>query len=788
MSTAFALLAALLVPRADTVPPVLAFPEPGLDAAAAYAGYATRVYRDARGNAFQVYLDGPTGRVVHLWADAADESVGFTVRDSAGRPGVLAWGSVEAVVEASASARSVRYALALPATPVAIGLFLLGSMRVERDFHYQGGDSLPLASTAFPRADLLDLIGQLERLDEGERNRHLSLLQAESVGELRGRLESRVALRSDDSSWVVRVEHMSFDGRNRLSLRLAGEAREATVRREGPTIVLTPRGAGPVHLSVEVTTDAAALTPLAPEEIFNDEFRGFVADARADTLQPLRFRRLEREIRGFTLLSYREKLLAGLPNFATYFGRDMLMTALLMRPVWEPAMAEHVIASAVARLSPDGDVSHEEALGGQAIRENAGTYNRLLAEYWRRRADGDTARARLRLEQARAVLGDLQAVRENYVMVDDDFQLPVVLGAYLGDVRVPAERKHRFLLEEGRLAGLARNLGLVARRAEPFVRRPVPTNLVSFPRSPAGGWISASWRDSRTGYGGGRFAMDVNAVWVPRALASLAQILDALDGLGFTRESLDTLAPAFARGPLADYVRDRGTLRRAIAAWRGAERYFRVSLAPPEVRRRVAARLRRLPTPQRLYWDSVFRVVGFPADTLRFLALALDEAGRPVPILNTDPAMLLLEPQAPDRARRILAPILLRYPVGLLVEGLGPLVANDAYASRGVWDGFARDPYHSPAVVWGREVNVLLVGLATQLEGAVAGSDRGRFETAVERIVRAVDASGLRHAELWSYRVVDGRLQPMRYGTSSDVQLWSLTDLVVQYLLSRSRR
>src|SRR2546430_12702447 len=41
---------------------------------------------------------------------------------------------------------------------------------------------------------------------------------------------------------------------------------------------------------------------------------------------PLRFRRLEREVRGVELLCYREKLMAGLPNFATYFGRDMLMT------------------------------------------------------------------------------------------------------------------------------------------------------------------------------------------------------------------------------------------------------------------------------------------------------------------------------------------------------------------------------------------------------------------------------------------------------------------------------
>src|SRR5256885_10860386 len=95
-----------------------------------------------------------------------------------------------------------------------------------------------------------------------------------------------------------------------------------------------------------------------------------------------------------------------------------------MEPVGAPAMPEHVIASALRKLSPAGDVSHEEALGGQAIREHASEYSRLLDA-------GQVA-------QARAVLKDLQAVRENYVMVDDDFQLPVVAARYLGDQRVSA--------------------------------------------------------------------------------------------------------------------------------------------------------------------------------------------------------------------------------------------------------------------------------------------------------------------------------------------------------------
>jgi len=125
------------------------------------------------------------------------------------------------------------------------------------------------------------------------------------------------------------------------------------------------------------------------------------------------------------------------------------------------------------------------------------------------------------------------------------------------------------------------------------------------------------------------------------------------------------------------------------------------------------------------------------------------------------------------QGERYLRPFLLPYPVGLFVDGLGPLAANDAYASPAVWQMFERDLYHSPRVVWGREVNVVLAALA-----------RRGASPALDSLLGAVERSGLRHAELWSYRIDSAGLHPMRYGTSSDVQLWSLTDLAVQYLLN----
>ncbi|HKW39943.1 MAG TPA: hypothetical protein VJN39_01715 [Gemmatimonadales bacterium] len=738
----------------DSVAPYLSFPEPGLDDPAAYEGYQTRVYRDARHNAFQVYLKGSTGRVVNLWADAADESVGFTVRDSSGRPAELAWGSAQAAVDEARGTRSLSFGLELP-SHVSIGQFLLGSMRVERDLQYAGRDTLALDAPAFPQRELLELIDQMARLRPAERARHLALLGVKTLDALRARLAPTIAATVGDTAWSVRVEQVSFDGKSRLTLALEGDARETVPKVVANTVTIRRPAGGPVRVSVRVTTDAPALTPLVRSEIFNDDFRRFYDAVRADTAHPERLRRLEREVRGVELLCYGEKLMAGLPNFATYFGRDMLMAALLMQPIWAPEMSEHVIASALRKLAPDGDVSHEEALGGQAIREHAAEYTRLVRSG--------------RLAQARAVLAQLDATRENYIMVDDDFQLPVVAARYLADVRVPAERKRRFLTAEGRLGRLVSNLAFVARRAAPYAHHPVATNLVSFPRASDGSWISASWRDSHAGYGGGRFAMDVNVIWVPHALESMATILDALKEVG--------LSPPLRDEPLATFARDRAALQRAIAAWRGAERHFRVALAPAEASRRIAARLAWLPPQGRDYWQGVLRRAPLPGDTLRFLALSLDGAGRPIPIVNTDPAMLLLVDSLPlERMHELIAPILKTYLVGLFVDDLGPVTANDAYAQANVWEQFRKDAYHSPTVVWGRDVNILLAGLAQQTKSE-----------ALHRILAAVDRSGLRHAELWSYRVEDGRLVPTRYGTSSDVQLWSLTDLAVQYLLEPTR-
>jgi hypothetical protein len=99
------------------VQPVLGFPEQGLDDPAAYQGYQTRFFRDTKGNVVQIYLDARSGRVVTLLADAVDESVGFTVRDGAGKPIRLEWGSSDAIISQTGNRRTIEYQLVANARP-----------------------------------------------------------------------------------------------------------------------------------------------------------------------------------------------------------------------------------------------------------------------------------------------------------------------------------------------------------------------------------------------------------------------------------------------------------------------------------------------------------------------------------------------------------------------------------------------------------------------------------------------------------------------------------------------
>ena len=807
--TLFAQLAAV-APR--PTPPVLAFPEAGLDDPAAYRGYQTRFFRDAAGNTLQVYLDSRAGRVVNLWADGENESIGFTVR-SAGKPATLRWGGAGATVASTGgnrASRSLEYQLAANGARVDLGLFLLGSMRVERDLQYAEKHLGPFVSPPFRLPEIDGMLARMERLEPAARSRHLGLLGADQVNTLRSRLLPTITTTTSDSVWTARIVQPSLDARDTLSLELRADAKTFTASRAGDSISLRAKAGSQVRFSVRVSTTGRTLTPLTRQEIFSPAFLEFLAavqdSGRSGGAAATRARWLEREVRGVELLSSQEKLMAGLPTYATYFGRDMLVSALMMRPIWRPEMSEFAVASALRKLSPTGQVSHEEALGGQAVREGAAEYTRLVDTYLKNAADGNRAASDTVLERAGVVLRDLRRTRENYHMIDDEFQLAVLAGRWLADPAVTAAHKREFLADSSdgggtRLTRLVRELGLVTRMTAAYAADPIPTNLVSFEPADSGRWSPASWRDSGAGYGGGlgRYAMDVNAIWAPHALESIGRILTALGSLGVSLDSLAATMPDLAPNvPLGRYARDAQALHQVVERWYGASAHFLVRLSPAEVRTKVSARLAALPADERRHWTRVLAVSKADRDSLVFLALALDAGGKPLGIANSDPAtrLFLGERETGVMADTVSLAASLRdvrlfvraYPVGLLIDRVGPVVANDAYATPAIWRAFTRDWYHSPYVVWGREVNLFLLGAAGHVSAASSHPAYAReVRAAIAKLRRAVELSGFR-SELWSYAVRGDQVVAIRYGSGADVQLWSTTDLAVQFALSRLGR
>ncbi len=372
----------------QTVTPILEFPQPGLDDFSAYSGYKTKFYRDSEKNTLQISIDKNTGRVINLWADAANESISFSIRDTSGNPVEISWGSADAVNSVEGKMRYLQYSLISKSSHIDIGLFLLGTMRIERDFRYQNRYTLPLNSdTVFKQNELTDLISNIKRLPDKIQKEQISALNASAINTLYSRLIPSINYFQISSQKGILIEQPYFDGKYHLSLEISIRDKNTEMKLDKNMVHIKNSTGNPTELYIKIGTNSPALTPLTRDDIFNENFLNYYERnksgyfsllARNNNLNGIekdslnKFKRMERQIKSLELLSSKEKLMAGLPNFATYFGRDMMMSALMMEPIWKVSMLENVISSVLKKLRPDGNVSHEEGLEGQAIRENAG--------------------------------------------------------------------------------------------------------------------------------------------------------------------------------------------------------------------------------------------------------------------------------------------------------------------------------------------------------------------------------------------------------------------------------
>jgi hypothetical protein len=478
---------------------------------------------------------------------------------------------------------------------------------------------------------------------------------------------------------------------------------------------------GTITLEVTALTGETPLTPVSSDALI---------DAKANPDAGAR--------EALTFLSYREKYLAGSWRFDTYFGRDTLMSVRLLMPALQPAAIETGLRSVLERLSPKGEVAHEEDIGEFAILDH-------------RKMDGSTS--------ADPVY--------DYKMVDSDYLLAPVARAWLVDDARGKPRAAGFLAEkmgDGRVGDrLMRNLRLVASQAAPFAQAPTIAHLIALkPGVPVG-----EWRDSNDGLGGGRLPYDVNAVLVPAALEAGAALAKA--GL---------LVPYATSADCAMLA----ALDKAAATWRDkAPDLFLLTIPADEARAAIHAYAAKAGVPA----DAALNAAGNAP--IRFHTLSLNADGSPVPVQNSDEGFALLfgHPTA-DQLDLAAQTITRPFPAGLRT-GAGMLVANPVFAAPETQAKFGPSAYHG-TVIWSWQQALAAAGFARQLARTDLSADlRHRLGIAQSCLWDGIEAThSVQSSELWSWNHKGGRYQIVPFGASSGdadesnaAQLWSTVYLAL---------
>ena len=212
-------------------------------------------------------------------------------------------------------------------------------------------------------------------------------------------------------------------------------------------------------------------------------------------------------------------------------------------------------------------------------------------------------------------------------MVDDDYMLAPVMAEYLQGAG-PASAKAYLAksldseaapgTSETVGASLVRNLRFVLKEAAPFAAAPSTKTLIAI----KDGVMAGQWRDSDEGLGRGRYAYDVNAALVPAALDAADQLLRA--GL------LDPYLTAADRASFA-----KAAMMAKVWHKRAAP-MFRFQLSPAEARPQIEAYAAAVGVPA----QPAIKAMG--SKPLVYHAIALDAAGKPVPIVHSDEGFVLL--------------------------------------------------------------------------------------------------------------------------------------------------
>jgi hypothetical protein len=407
------------------------------------------------------------------------------------------------------------------------------------------------------------------------------------------------------------------------------------------------------------------LEQLSPQELLSPASSGLIAQNPDQTTS-------------LSFLSYKNKLLAGTWRFLTYFGRDSMISTLLLQSVLsegEGGAIEAAIAAALERINKtDGTVCHEEIIGDYAT--------------WLNKQDRGINSA---------------APSCDYKMVDTDYFLPIVMKNYFTDTEAGKSRVRNFLNTQASF--LQENEGTAYRKlfqataekiiltSAPFAINQTIGNLIHL----KDGQSVGQWRDSGNGLGGGRIPYDVNTALIPAALRAIAAL--SRSGIFENHDDWKTLADQYAQ------VWEDKTLD-----------FFKVSVPAAEARNLVNMYVNQsgLAAPSqtdKVSGDIIFHGLALNGDNNQPIVRVMntDDCYRHFLLNTTDQTQL--SAYLEQTANNILAP----YPVGLSTEA-GLIISNPAYGgSQNYANNWSNNQYHG-TVIWSWQLAMMAVGLQRQLD------------------------------------------------------------------------
>lgn len=501
------------------------------------------------------------------------------------------------------------------------------------------------------------------------------------------------------------------------------------------------------------------LKQLSPSQILNPESQGLITE-RAEEVSSLSF------------FSYTDKLLAGGWRFLTYFGRDSMISALLLQSVLsygEGSAMEAVIGAALERVNKtDGSVCHEETIGDYA------TYLNLQKGI------------------------DSSAAGCVYPMIDTDYYLPILMARYFAsspDRVKPLLGKQAGSVDEENKGLSWGDLGFITAQkimkiTAAFEQEQTVKNLIHLKDGEGVG----QWRDSGYGIANGRTPFDVNTALVPAALKAISE-LAAIDGV-FPKnsESSNWASQAAKRAK----VWEDKTLQ-----------FFQFNTTAETATSRVQDFITKNTYYKGPTHADAFATYSGGGNVVDY-ALAIKSTDSPdaIPISHTDTAFrnFLLNSTNDEQlttfinatANAVLRP----FPAGLTTP-IGVVVANPALSDNDDYiSGFSNAAYHG-TVIWSWQLALMARGFELQLDRCSAESGSkpafcadknvyGALLGAYNRLWDVItDNKSQLQSEVWSWTYNttgngEGQyhftpLGALAGGTESDVrQLWSLTFLAIE--------